>query len=196
METLRLEGEPSVTKWEDLKTLIKSQFYHIGDVEEKWIQWNYFKKKPGQSVQEYTTKFRKMAIILGIPPKNVDVLIKYFGDLHRHLREKVMFFMPKSVDKAFIQTQYLENLGIKRVKSSGSKQKEKHEASEEGKKKKIWGKDKKMVSTTHHCKYPNNHCNVYGYVKEKCQKLHLELIPKNKKKHNNKKNIMTTNLRN
>jgi len=34
METLRLEGDPPVTKWEDFKTLIKSQFYPIGHVED------------------------------------------------------------------------------------------------------------------------------------------------------------------
>jgi hypothetical protein len=37
MKTLRLEGDPQVTKWEDFKTLIKSQFYHIGYVEDQWI---------------------------------------------------------------------------------------------------------------------------------------------------------------
>jgi hypothetical protein len=37
METLRLEGDPLVTKWEDFKTLIKSQFYPIGYVEDQWI---------------------------------------------------------------------------------------------------------------------------------------------------------------
>jgi hypothetical protein len=39
----------------------------------------------GKSVQEYTTEFRKMAIMLGISPKNPDVLLKYLGGLHSHL---------------------------------------------------------------------------------------------------------------
>lgn len=30
MKTLRLEGEPLVTKWEEFKTLIKSQFTLLG----------------------------------------------------------------------------------------------------------------------------------------------------------------------
>jgi hypothetical protein len=42
-KTLRLEGDPPVTKWEDLKTLIKSQFYPIGYVEDQWIHWHYFR---------------------------------------------------------------------------------------------------------------------------------------------------------
>jgi hypothetical protein len=85
METLRLEGDPLVTRWEDFKTLIKSQFYPIGYVEDQWIWWHYFRQRQGQSVHEYTTEFRKMAIMLGISPKNPYVLLKYLGGLHSHL---------------------------------------------------------------------------------------------------------------
>jgi hypothetical protein len=42
-------------------------------------------EKEGQSVHEYTTKFRNMAIMLGISPKNPYVLLKYLGGLHSHL---------------------------------------------------------------------------------------------------------------
>jgi hypothetical protein len=30
MKRIRVEGDPLVTRWEDFKTLIKSQFYSIG----------------------------------------------------------------------------------------------------------------------------------------------------------------------
>jgi hypothetical protein len=50
METLRLEGDPPVTRWENFKTFIKSQFYPIRYVEDEWIQRHYFKKKQGKSV--------------------------------------------------------------------------------------------------------------------------------------------------
>jgi hypothetical protein len=84
-ETLRLEGDPPITRWEDFKILIKSQFYLIGYVEEKWIRWHYFRKNQGKSVQEYITNFRNMAIMMGISPKSLDVLLKYLGGLHGHL---------------------------------------------------------------------------------------------------------------
>jgi hypothetical protein len=45
METLRMEGDFIVTRWGDFKTLIKSQLYTIGYVEDQWIQWNYFRKR-------------------------------------------------------------------------------------------------------------------------------------------------------
>jgi hypothetical protein len=36
-KTLRLEGDPPITRWEDFKTLIKYQFYLIMYVEDQWI---------------------------------------------------------------------------------------------------------------------------------------------------------------
>jgi hypothetical protein len=42
-KTLRLGGNLPVTRWEEFKTLIKSQFYPIGYVEDQWILWNYFR---------------------------------------------------------------------------------------------------------------------------------------------------------
>jgi hypothetical protein len=102
METLRLEGDLPVTRWEKSKTLIKSQFYSIGYVEDQMIWWNYFKKRQGKSVQEYTIEFRKMAIMLGISPKNLDVVLKYLGGLHNHLQKQVMLFKPRTMDEACI----------------------------------------------------------------------------------------------
>jgi hypothetical protein len=85
METLRMEVDPPVTRWEDFKTFINSQFFPIEYVEDQWIRWHYFKKRQGQSVHEYTTEFRKMTIMPGVSPKNPNVLIKYPRGLHRHL---------------------------------------------------------------------------------------------------------------
>lgn len=97
-ETLSLEGELPVTKWEEFKTLTKTQLYTIRYVENQWIWWHYFKQKPSQRMQNYTTKFRKMAIMLGISPKNPYVFLKYLRGLH----EQVMLFKSKSMDKACV----------------------------------------------------------------------------------------------
>jgi hypothetical protein len=51
-----------------------------------------------------------------------------------------MLFKPRTVDEACVQAQYLENIGQKKGKPSGSKQKEHQEASKEGKKKWKGGK--------------------------------------------------------
>ena len=90
---------------------IKSQLYPIGYVEDQWIWWHYFRQRQGQSVHEYTTEFRKMAIMLGISPKNPYVLLEYLGGLHNHLQKEVMLFEPRIVDEACVHAQCLENIG-------------------------------------------------------------------------------------
>jgi len=67
--------------------------------------------------------------------KNLDVFLKYLGGLNRHLREKMMLLKPKMVGEACVQAQYLDNIGLKRAQSSGSKQKEQQDASKDGKNK-------------------------------------------------------------
>jgi hypothetical protein len=62
-------------------------------------------------VQEYTTEFIKMTIMLGISPKNPKVLLKYLRGLHSHLPKQVMLFKPKIVDETCVQAHYLENIG-------------------------------------------------------------------------------------
>lgn len=53
-----------------------------------------------------------------------------------------------------------------------------------------------MVATTHQCKDPNNHYNIYDHTKQKCWKFHPKLNLKNKKKENKKTNLMATDLSN
>jgi hypothetical protein len=84
-KTLRLEGDKPLAKWKVFKILIKSQFYPIGYVEDKCIYWKHFRKRKRKSVQEYTTKFIKMIIMMDISPKNIDILLKYLGGLQNHL---------------------------------------------------------------------------------------------------------------
>jgi hypothetical protein len=43
-----------------------------------------------------------MTIILGIYPKNQDILLKYMGGIHSHLPNKVMIFKLRIVDEACI----------------------------------------------------------------------------------------------
>ena len=106
-----------------------------------------------------------------------------------------MLFKPKSLDQACLYGQYLENISLNRAQSSGSKKKEKNDVSKEGKKKEKTVKDKIVRATTNH-KDPSNHCNIDGHTQEKCWKLDLELVTKNKNKDNKKKSLMATNSSN
>jgi hypothetical protein len=54
VDALRIGKNPMVTKWEDFKALLKSQFYPIGYKEEQLMKWKYLQQEQGQGVQEYT----------------------------------------------------------------------------------------------------------------------------------------------
>jgi hypothetical protein len=87
--------------------------------------------------------------MLGISLKNSDIIFKYLGSLHSHLRNKVMIFNPRKLDEACVQTRYLENIDQKKEHPSGSKKKDHPGDSKEGKKKWKGGKYKKIAATTH-----------------------------------------------
>jgi hypothetical protein len=54
-------------------------------------------------VQEYTTKFKKFVIMLGISPHNPCILLKYLRGLHSHLQKQVMFFKPRTIYEVSVQ---------------------------------------------------------------------------------------------
>jgi hypothetical protein len=71
--------------------------------------------------------------MLGIYPKNPNVLLKYMGGLHSHLQNHVILFKIRKMYEVCVHAQYLENIGQKNGKQSGLKEKEHQEASKEGK---------------------------------------------------------------
>jgi len=56
-------------------------------------------------------RVQEILIMLGISPKNLDVVCKYLWDLHKNLHKQVMIFKHRTIYKACVQTQYLENIG-------------------------------------------------------------------------------------
>jgi hypothetical protein len=97
-------------------------------------------------VKEYTTEFKKMEIMLGISPKNPDILLKYlgiyivifksklcssnqgplmssmckvFGHLHSHFQKQMMLLKSRTIDELYVRSQYLENIGHKKGQLSG-----------------------------------------------------------------------------
>ena len=102
MKMLRLEGNPPITKWEVFKNLIKSHFYPTRYEENQLIHWHYFWQNSRKTTQEYTNEFRKQVIMMGISPTNLDVLLKYLGSLHNHLKRHFILFKPKTIDETYV----------------------------------------------------------------------------------------------
>ena len=77
--------------------------------------------------------------------------------------------------------------------------KEHHGDSNEGKMKWKEGKGKNTSTSTHKWKYHSNwcnDCNIDGHTEENFWKLHPELNPKNHKKDEKKKNLLTKDSNN
>jgi hypothetical protein len=74
-----------ITKCEDFKVFLKSQFYPIGYKEENIMKWKYLWQEQGQGVQEYISEFKKQAIMMGIFLEEMGVVLKYLGGLFSHI---------------------------------------------------------------------------------------------------------------
>eukprot|EP01018_Ginkgo_biloba_P002772 Gb_08746 [translate_table: standard] len=185
LEKLELSQEEPITKWEDFKRLVKEKIYLLVHEAKKIIRWQFYKQGEGQSVQDYTTELRKQAIVLGVSLKDPQVLMKYIGGLHSHIKRQVLLFKPTSIDQVSVQAQYIEKDGRKGQQSGSSKQNQRGSSKGKGS-----GKDKgkRITTTSLKCKDPKNHCNNDGHTKEKCWKLY----PKNKKKDNSKKSMIAS----
>ncbi|KAH9327831.1 hypothetical protein KI387_043765 [Taxus chinensis] len=146
--------------------------------------------------KDYTTEFRRQAMLLNMDLEDEDILTKYLGGLHTHLRRKVISTKPKDLNEACVQASYIDDEkkqgeAKSRAKQSTNQQKKEYgQASNKGKWK---GKGKQAATTLNTCKDPKNfckNCDINGHTDTTCWKLHLELHPKNRTK-DSKKSITT-----
>ena len=61
--------------------------------------------------QEYTQKFRKRALLLGVNLNSQDTLLKYIGGLHSYLKHTIIMFNPNNLDEVCVQATHLEVRG-------------------------------------------------------------------------------------
>jgi hypothetical protein len=52
--------------WQVFVSALRKQFYPLGCKEKALIEWQCIKLRKGQTLQEYTDEFRKMALMLDI----------------------------------------------------------------------------------------------------------------------------------
>jgi len=94
--------------WKSFISVLKKQFYPLGYKEKALIEWQSLKLRKGQTVQEYTDGFRKMALMLDIPLQTKETLMKYIGGLPVHIRNIVFMFGPTNLDEVSVQATYIE----------------------------------------------------------------------------------------
>jgi hypothetical protein len=65
------------SSWKDFVFALRKQFYPLGYKEKALIEWQSLKLRKGQTVQEYTYEFGKMALMLNILLHTQEILMKY-----------------------------------------------------------------------------------------------------------------------
>ncbi|OMO68099.1 hypothetical protein CCACVL1_20083 [Corchorus capsularis] len=68
----------------------------------------WIKRLEGQTVQEYTTEFRKQAMLLGVSLRGAETLAKYKAGLHYSLRTELALFNVKDIDDASVKAMHME----------------------------------------------------------------------------------------
>jgi hypothetical protein len=154
--------------WQSFISALRKQFYPLGYKEKALIEWQSLKLRKGQTVQEYTDGFRKMALMLDIPLHTQETLMKYIGGLPAHIRNTVFMFGPTNLDEVSVQATYIE-AGKAGVSGESSSRKED--------KRKWHGKNSNAVARKDE-KPSCKHCKKEGHDEDRCWQLHPEKRPK------------------
>ncbi|OMO52468.1 Retrotransposon gag protein [Corchorus olitorius] len=170
---LEAEGMPPIRTWPEFTAAIKNQFYPLGYEKELRGKWQFLRQKKGQTVQEYTTEFRKQAMLIGVNLRGAETLAKYKAGLHYSLRTELALFNVKDLDDASIKAMHMEKRAKPFRDQQGSR-KEAESSVEKGKK-----ADKKNASATRREERTCEHCSKTGHTKDRCWELHPEKKPKN-----------------
>jgi hypothetical protein len=87
---------------------LRKQFYPLGYTEKALIECQGLKLRKGQTVQEYTDGFHKMALMLDIPLHTQETLVKYIGGLPAHIHNTVFMFGTTNIEEVSLQATYIE----------------------------------------------------------------------------------------
>lgn len=96
---LKMMNEEEVHRSEFTR-LLRREYYPMGYSQERWSRWHNLRQQRGQSVQEYTTEFRRLAVTLGISTDNEDVFTKYVVGLHRQIQNELRLHVSEDISNA------------------------------------------------------------------------------------------------
>jgi hypothetical protein len=88
------------TTWDRFKELVRRQFYPVGYQDERWRMWLYLRQFNEHTVQEYTTDFKRRALLLGIPLGDPETFRKYLAGLSEEVRNHLKMYTVDDIDDA------------------------------------------------------------------------------------------------
>ena len=94
--------------WKSFVSTHRKKFYPLGYKEKALIECKAIKLRKGQTVEEYTDEFCKMALMLDIPLHTQETLMKYIRGLPAHIRNIVFMFGHTNLNEVFVQETYIE----------------------------------------------------------------------------------------
>jgi hypothetical protein len=94
--------------WQDFVFALRKQFYSLGYKEKALIEWKGLKLRKVKTVKECIYEFCKMALMLNIPLRTQETLVKYIRGLPAHICNIVFMFGPTNLDEVFVQGTYIE----------------------------------------------------------------------------------------
>jgi hypothetical protein len=100
-----------VSSWSEFKTKIRKEFYPLGYLHKKMMEWKTLRQNKGQTIQSFTEEFGKKSLELNIPLDSYENLMKYIGTLHSSIHHTFLLFNPTSLDEVCVQATHLENKG-------------------------------------------------------------------------------------
>ncbi|GJU61477.1 putative reverse transcriptase domain-containing protein [Tanacetum coccineum] len=95
---LKTKGED--VSWKEFTRLLRREFYPMGYSQDRWTQWHNLRQQRGQSVQDYTTKFHRLLVTLGISIDTKDVFAKYVAVLPQQIQTEMQLHTTKNISEA------------------------------------------------------------------------------------------------
>ncbi|KAA8542785.1 hypothetical protein F0562_023937 [Nyssa sinensis] len=181
---LKSGPEQEIT-WKAFTQLLRQEFYPMGYSQDRWARWHNLRQRYEQTVQEYTTEFRRLAVALGITLDNEEVYTKFVVGLHRSIQGEMRLYQAMNISQASRIALVIERKNqtdTSRTTGNGKKK----EASKPSKKQSLSNSSSSFKSNKY-C----DHCKISGHEKGKCWKLQPELFLGKWKKDEKGKRIMT-----
>ncbi|GJW95820.1 hypothetical protein Tco_0175492 [Tanacetum coccineum] len=179
---LKMTREEEIT-WNEFKRLLRQEYYPIGYSQDRFSRWHNLRQQRGQSVQEYTAEFQRLAVMLGISTAYEDVFTKYVAGLQRQIQNELRMYSLEDISSASCIAMAIE---VKNI-NGGTKIEEnvKEQALE-----------KKLTMTSNSSKLFCGKCQIAGHVEENCWKAHPELFLKKWVKNDRGRHAVATIISN
>jgi hypothetical protein len=170
--------------WKSFISALRNQFCPLGYKEKDLIEWQGLKLRKGQTMQEYTDGFHKMALMLDIPLHTHETLMKYIGGLPVHICNIVFMFGRTNIYEVYVQATYIEG-GKIGVGVSGELSSRKED--------KIKWNGKRAHSMAIKEENPScKHCKKEGHDEDHFWQLHPKKRPKWFKERKGRKTVVAT----